>query len=259
MSVNRPSASRLLALLAILAGAAAPLAAQPPAAEDGLRWSLGLGVISAPRPYVGADNQTRVIPLLDLEYRRFYFRGIVAGYRMFERGPFRLEATGRARFSGYEADDSSFLTGMEERRETFELGLNAAWELGSYEIVASVAADALGRSDGVQAGLELGWGKVYGRGRAGLFPSLGLVWQNADFVDYYAGVRPAEARPGRPAYEGRSAVNLGAGLRGFWRLTERARLIGLVRAERLAGEYVDSPIIDSRWGTFGLVAIAYEL
>lgn len=223
-----------------------------------VQWSLGLGVISSPRPYVGADNQTRAIPVLDLEYERFYFRGILAGFQLIDSGRFSLDVIGRGQFAGYEADDSSFLAGMEERRETIELGLSAAWQLGAFELEATVAADALGRSEGTQASLELTWSKVFGRGKGGLFPSIGAIWQDADFIDYYAGVRPEEARLGRPAFEGSSALNIGAGLRGFFKVADRARIVGLVRAERLASEYEESPIIDSRWGYFGLVALAYE-
>ncbi len=236
---------------------AAPAAAQQPDPE-GVQWSLGLGVISSPRPYVGTDNQTRVIPVLDLEYERFYFRGILAGFQLIRSGRFSLDIIGRGQFAGYEEDDSGFLAGMEERRETVEAGLSAALQLGAFELEATVAADALGRSDGAQASLGLTWSRFFGRGKAGLFPSLSVVWQDADFIDYYAGVKSEEARPGRPAFEGRSALNLGAGLRGFFKVTDKARIVGLVRAERLASEYESSPIIDSRWGYFGLVALTYE-
>ena len=207
---------------------------------------------------MGADNETRVIPLVDLEYRRFYLRGIEAGVKLVETERFGLDVIGRAQLAGYDAEDSVFLAGMADRRETFELGLAAAWKLGSFELGATAAFDALGRSDGVQAGLELGWSRIFDRGRAGLFPAIGLVWQNADFVDYYAGVEPSEARPGRPAFEGRAAVSLTAGLRGFVRVGEQTQLIGLVQAERLDGEFEESPIIDSRWGYFGLLAVAYR-
>ena len=238
--------------------ATAPAAAQGRPAEQGVRWSLGLGVISSPRPYVGADNQTRVIPVLNLEYKRFYFSGIQAGFRLIESGRFSLDVIGRGQFAGYDEGDSVFLSGMAERRETIEAGLAASWELGAFELEATVAADALGRSEGTQAGVELTWSKVFDRGRAGLFPGVGLIWQDADFVDYYAGVRPQETRPGRPAFEGGSALNVGAGLRGFLKVADRARLVGLVRVERLAGEYDESPLIDSRWGYFGLVGLAWE-
>ena len=255
--IRRPFLALAVALAAALT-LAAPAAPQGRPEAEGVQWSLGLGVISSPRPYAGADNQTRVIPVLGLEYKRFYVTGIQAGFRLIERGRFSLELIGRGQFAGYEEDDSTLLAGMEERRETFEAGLSAAWELGEFELEATVAADALGRSDGAQASLELSWGKVFGRGKVGLFPGIGASWQDADFVDYYAGVRPQEARPGRPAFEGGSVVNLGAGLRGFVKVADRTRMVGLVRVERLAGDYAESPIIASRWGYFGLVGIAWE-
>ena len=258
MKSFRRSALFLVVVGVGLAFGSAPTAAQGRPEPEGVQWSLGLGVISSPRPYVGADNQTRAIPMLDLEYERFYFRGILAGFRVLEGGRFSLDIIGRGQFAGYDEEDSNFLAGMEERRETIEVGLSAAWELGEFELEATVAADALGRSDGAQASLELTWSKVFGRGKGGLFPGVGLTWQDADFIDYYAGVTPEEARSGRPAFEGSSALNLGAGLRGFFKVTDRARFVGLVRVERLANEYEESPIIDSRWGYFGLVALAYE-
>lgn len=251
---------RVSSALALLIGvaSAAPTFGQAPPEPEGVRWSLGLGVISSPRPYVGAENQTRAIPLLDLEYERFYFRGILAGFKLIKNERWSLDLVGRGQFAGYEEDDSSFLAGMDERRETIELGLSSTWKFGELELEAAVAADALGRSDATQASLEVTWTKVFGRGIAGLSPGMGVIWQDSSFVDYYAGVRPEEARPGRPTFEGDSALNLAAGLRGFFKVTDRARIIGLVRVERLASEYEESPIIDSRWGYFGLVAIAYE-
>ncbi|MCP4204192.1 MAG: MipA/OmpV family protein [bacterium] len=255
--------SRSFAALLVVAGVglafgAAPAAAQGRPEPEGVQWSLGLGVISSPRPYVGADNRISVIPLLDLEYKRFYFRGILAGFQLIESEHFSLDIIGRGQFAGYEEDDSSFLAGMEERRETIEVGLSAAWELGALELEATVAADTLGRSEGAQASLELTWSKEFGRGKGGLFPGVGVIWQDADFIDYYAGVEPEEARPGRPAFESSSALNLGAGLLGFFKVTDRIRFVGLARVERLSSEYEESPIIDSRWGYFGLVALTYE-
>ena len=92
----------------------------------------------------------------------------------------------------------------------------------------------------------------------GFFPSVGVVWQSGGLVDYYAGVRPDEAEPWRPAYEGEAALNVEAGVLAFYRFTDKVRGIALVRAQRLAGEYQDSPIIDDRWGYFGLVGASCD-
>ncbi len=255
MKTLEPTTLHLALLVALIS--TGPVEAQGPEPQ-GVQWSLGLGVISSPRPYVGADNQTRVIPVLALDYKRFYFRGIEAGFELIKSERLNLDVVGRAQFAGYEEGDSSFLAGMEERRETFELGLRSGWKLGDFDVEATITRDALSRSDGTQASLELTWAKVFGRGEGGIFPGVGVIWQDAAFVDYYAGVRPEEARPGRPAFEAGSALNFGAGVRAFLKITNRVRMIGLVRAERLADEYGESPIVDSRWGHFGLASIAYE-
>lgn len=227
-------------------------------AFEGPQWSVGLGVISSPRPYVGAEDQTRAIPVLGFESERFYLRGIQAGFQLAQRQRFSLDLFSRVRFAGFEAKDSVFLAGMEERRETIELGLAAAWKVGAFGLQAQVASDALGRGAGSQASVELAWNKGFGRGRAALAPAIGVVWQDAKFVDQYAGVRPHEARPDRPAFEGEAALSLSGGVSGFVKVAHRTRLVGLLRVERLADEFAASPIVESRWGSFGLLSIVYE-
>jgi outer membrane protein len=86
--------------------------AQPPDLGNKPRWSLGVAVISSPEPYVDADNDILVVPALSFEYKKFYFRGIYAGYTFWERGGFQADAVLRPRFEGYEEDDSPFLRGM---------------------------------------------------------------------------------------------------------------------------------------------------
>ncbi len=248
----------LVAMAMGLLAAAGPAVAQGPPPGDELQWSLGLGVISAPRPYVGASNQTRVIPLLELSWKRFYFQGIRAGYRLVEGDSASLDVRARMRFAGFEEDDSPFLRGMEERQETVDAGLGLEWRVGQLELDLGVFTDVLGRSDGVEAQLGLAWPKIYRRGQVGFIPRLGVAWQNADFVDYYAGVRPDEAEPWRPAYEGRAALNAEAGALVFYRFTPRVRGLVMLQAQRLANEYEDSPIIDDQWGYFALVGATYS-
>lgn len=251
------SLPRSLALATTITLIASSVLAQGPPPSDELQWSLGLGVISSPRPYVDADNETQVIPLVELSYKRFYIRGISTGFHLVDSDTFELDLEARVQFAGLEEDDSPFLEGMEDRDETVELGIVASRSFGQWELQGSVHADALGRSDGVSARVTLGWSKIFGRGKAGIFPSVGLVWQNGDLIDYYAGVRPEEARPGRPAYTADSAINAEAGVRYFYRFTPRVSALVLIQGEHLAGEFEDSPIIEDSWGYFALAGLTY--
>lgn len=246
---------------ALILAAALPAAAQgpPPAAPDAVEWSLGLGVISAPRPYVGAGNQTLVIPLLGLEYKRLSVQGIRVGYHLIDRRDLKLDLRARYIFDGLDPDDSPFLEGMAQRDGTVEGGLGLDWSFGAWALRASAFTDLLGRSDGQEVGLDLSRTWTFGRYRWGVTPAVGVVWQSSNLVDYYYGVPPDEARPDRPAYAGSSAFNLRTSLLVFYRISERFNAVALVQAQRLDNEIVDSPIVDARRAYFGLLGVNYQI
>ena len=75
-------------------------------------------------------------------------------------------------------------------------------------------------------------------------PGFGAVWLSDDFVDYYTGVRPGEALPGRPAYRGRSTINRNASL-GLSRSAGGRTSVRLGAEVEWLGEGItDSPIVD---------------
>lgn len=230
-----------------------------PRNAEGVRWAVGVGVISAPRPYVGASNRTIPIPLVELYYKRFFIQGIRFGYHLHSSERWTVDARVDTVFSGLDPDDSPFLDGMTERKGTLFGGLGVDWKIGRFDLELTAMTDLLGRSDGQEAAVDLSRQWTFGRYRWGVRPSLGVVWQSSSLVDYYFGVSPDEERPGRPAFAGRSAVNLHAGVLTFYRLAPRTSLIALVRWQRLDNEIGNSPIVDRRRGFFGLAGITYRI
>ena len=241
-----------------------PLFAQEESAEQlpspppsPVRWSLGLGVISSPRPYVGAKNSVLPIPLVELYYKKFYAQGIRAGFHLFEKGDLTLDIRARVVFAGLDPEDSPALEGMAERKSSVEGGFALDWKPGKYLLSGTAFTDLLGRSGGQQAGLDLSRTWTFARYRWGLTPSVGVVWQSSDLVDYYFGVSPEEARPGRPPFRGYSALNFRASVLAFYRLTTRVNFVGLIRVQRLDNEISSSPIVDKPRGYFGLLGVNY--
>lgn len=192
-------------ILALTLLVSLPLAAQeegteqgPPTAPSTAQWSLGLGVISSPRPYVGAENNVMAIPIIGLNYKKLYIQGIQAGYHFVNNENFTFDARVGIVFAGLDPDDSPFLEGMEKRGSTVEGGFFFDWKPGKFRLSASAYTDLLGRSDGQQAALDFSRSWRFNRSQWGITPSIGFVWQSSSFVDYYFGVSPEEARPGRP-------------------------------------------------------------
>jgi len=242
-----------------------PLAAQgqeteqdPTVAPSPVQWSLGLGVTSSPRPYVGASNSVLPIPIIELYYKKLYIQGIQAGFHFVDTKNFTFDARAGLVFAGLDPDDSPFLEGMEKRESSIEGGLVFDWKPGKYKLSATAYTDLLGRSDGQQAGLDFSRAWKFSRSRWGLTPSIGFVWQSSNFVDYYFGVTPEEARPGRPPFRGHSVINFRSSLLAFYFLTMRVQLVGLLRVQRLDNEIFESPIVDKRRGYFGFLGATYR-
>jgi len=244
-------------------GGAPPGATAGGPSGGGTRWSLGAGVIAAPRPYVGADANIQAIPIVELYSGRWFVQGIRAGYRIVDTESIDFDVRARFRFSGLDPDDSPFLEGMEERRETVEAGFGLDWEFaralgGAFELELRAFADVLGRSDGFESSADLAWRKVFGPGKVILVPAVGMVYQSSDQVDYYYGVRPEEARPGRPPYRGSSVYNPRASVLLVYRFMQRWSVTTLVSVDFFDDEIESSPIVDQSTEAFGLVGLAYS-
>ena len=231
--------------------------------ESPTRWSLGMAVISAPRPYVGSDQEVQVIPLVELSSGPWFVQGIRAGYRFIDSSRLELDARIGFRFSGLEPDSSPFLQGMHKRRETVEGGLGLEWMLfrarnGRLTVGLSALGDLLGRSNGFEGSLGLSWQRVLARGKVVLAPALGIVYQDSNHVAYYYGVSPGESRPGRPPYDGASAVNPRASMFLSWRFHGPWSLLGMASFELLDGPIKNSPTVDQNHELFGLVGVSYS-
>jgi len=245
----------LLVVVALAAGSATAQESRP----EGTVWSVGFGVLSAPRPYVGASNTTVPIPLFQLRTGRLSIDGIRASYRLAGDRRLHLDAVGGFDFSGLKASDSPFLAGMQDRDPTVELGLAAVLDRARWGGVLWLRQDVLGRSGGQRAGFDLALRRVLLDGRLLLLPGLGLEWQSGDRVDYYYGVQPLESLPSRPSYRPGAALNLSATAVASYRLGPRLDLVSIVRMERLDGEITASPIVDRRWSWFGLVGLTWRM
>jgi outer membrane protein len=267
---NRPAQNAVPQITIAIALSLAGLIALPAAAQEqagnrsiapapsSVYLSIGVAALSSPRPYVGATNTTTPLPVVELYYRNLYVQGTRAGFDLLRHGDLAFGVRGRLVLAGLDPASSPYLAGMEERRWSIEGGIGLDWTPGDYELSATAYTDLLGRSNGQQVGLDLSRSWTFDGMRYGISPSVGAVWQSADFVNYYAGVWPDEARPDRRAYRGEAAVNSHASVTGYMFLTRRIQLVGQVNVQRLDTEILASPVVDRRHAISGFVGVAYR-
>ena len=253
LHVRKPFEYRILALLCALApGAQAQDEAQRPGP-----WHIGVGGIAIDQPYAGGGTEFNGFPVVGYLGERLQVFGPRANYLLVGNATFSLKADASVRFSGYEPEDDAALQGMDDRDMTLEAGLtvSAGGALGDVDL--SVLTDVLDRHSGQEAVLRYG----YDIGDRSLMvtPFAGLRWINSSLADYYYGVRPEEATPGRPEYAVSSTVSPFVGVSARYRLTSRWNLFGMLASHRLPDELRESPVVEAGTSTMLLLTVTRSL
>jgi MipA family protein len=227
---------------------AMPGAAAPPAPEASSatsttsQWGLGVSVGLQRKPYRDFDNKSQVLPLLFFENRWFSVIGPALDFKLPTAGSLSLRLRARYASEGYEAGDSPYLAGMDERKDGFWLGGVALWRTDLLNVSAELLGDASGHSKGSQFKLQLD--RRFQSGAFDFTPRVAAKWLDDKYVDYYYGVRGSEARAGRPVFQGKSAVNAELGLRVGYALTPNQGVFLDASTTRLGNSIKDSPLVD---------------
>lgn len=206
-------------------------------------WGLGAGVGIEQSPYKGDSSRVLPFPLVYFDNKWVQAVGTTidlkigswSGVSVALRGQFSL-------FDGYKGSDAPILNGMENRKGALWYGPALSWgtEFGTLS-----GSFLLGGNKGERA--KIGFEKSFAFGKFSIAPHVGVEWLSNKYVDYYYGVRQAEARAGRAAYSAGSAVNVSAGSRIDYRPTKHQTIFLDVGVSRLGDGITDSPIVGRRF------------
>lgn len=231
--------------------------AQPPQ-ESNYSLSLGFGVAASMDAYRDADDDVWPIPLVDLRYHRFTFRGISAGFDLYRSQRLNLSLTAAPEFGGVEAEDGDYFLGLEDRNISAMAGLALNYNFNPKTgLDFSWKSDVTGEHDGNVAEMNVTRRMFWGR--TIFFPSIGLEYRSDDMMDYYYGVSLAEARADRPAYVSDAGLNFKVGFLYSTPISEKMSFQALVNLTRLSDEASDSPLIEDDIDSFAFLGIAWKL
>ena len=195
-------------------------------------------------PYRGAGNRYDFLPLYLYEGKHAYLHSHSVGLKFGDvlNEP-RYDIFLRHRFEGFPYDrvpDS--LAGMAKREGGIDAGASAqiggGWGIAFAEVLHDVSAASRGSE------LRLGYRYPWRSGRLWIRPHAIIGIRDGRLNDYYYGVRPGEALPGRPAYTAGAGATAELGIYAAYSLTERWRLIGGLTFTRWPKTVRESPIAD---------------
>jgi outer membrane protein len=183
-----------------------------------------------------------LIPLLSYENKWVSIFGPGIDLKLPSAGPVSFRLRARYADNGYEASDSPFLAGMQERKDGFWLGGAAIWRNDIANVSAELLGDGSSNSKGSK--FRLAVDHRFQAGNFDITPRLAVTRLDQKYVSYYYGVNAAEVRAGRPFYQGGSAVNMEAGVRVGYALAPRQSVFIDLSTTSLGSSIKDSPLVD---------------
>ena len=207
--------------------------------------ALGGGLRFGRSLYLSVDNddtrQIDLIPLYLYNGKYIFARGTSGGLHFINRENLQLNLLFRYRFNKLDPDRNEFYTGVEERKQTVEGGLEFRVGGGWGEFTANYLTDTLDRHKGQSA--EVAYRYDFDRGRLTFSPFIGWAWHDDKLTDYYYGVSEAEARPDLPAYTPGESQWLSFGMNSTWWVSDRISFFANLGFGSVDTAVSDSPLV----------------
>ena len=207
-------------------------------------------------PYRGIGPRQDLIPLYVYEGRHAYLRSYRVGLKL-DREPWRLDFFLTRRFEGtpYELTPDE-LPGIVRREQGADVGVGFVWRGARRSAYFEAMRDATAVSHGGE--LRVGYRDEFGAGRLRLRPHVMLGWRNSALNDYYYGVSPAEAAPGRPGYEPGAGGEAQFDLYAIYRVTGAWYAVGGLTLTRRSSGVRKSPIVEDRVQPGAFAGVMYD-
>ena len=221
--------------------------AQVASPEPGWKGTLGAGVVAFPKYAGGRSMQSVLLPIAYIDYNDWFYVDLYRAGAYFWSSADKKQGLGIAVEPriGFSQGEGPRLAGMATRKSALFGGLtyNAENDLGGLSV--GYFGDLGNASKGGYWDVLLSRPFVKNR-QWELSGTLEFSGVNAKYANYYFGVTPAEATPGRPAYTAGATINTTLWLTGQYNVSKRYALMFGANVTRLGSSAASSPIVERR-------------
>lgn len=224
--------------------------------------SVGFGPYIQSQPYKSTSNFVLPSPVIFFDNSLFYVRWSRFGVYFLgdkqDNFAWGLSLTAQPRTLGYAPDDSKYLSGMDERKSSFEGGLAFSAKYKNTYIENMLLHDLLGYHKGWLNRTEIG--TKYSIGKVNFYPSIVMLYTSDKFMNYYYGVKDSEVNLSlnRPAYKASSGFEYGVQTYIGFPLTKNFSALFNFRYDRLPKSATNSPLVEDNYIYSGLASILYN-
>ncbi len=234
-----------------------PINAQtaPGQSQQSGQWLAGAHIWHVSNPIKDADSNTLPLPFLAYYGEHVFFEMNRFAYFLTKQEHYRIGLVGNIRLMGFDEDDSPILEDMQSRDNSLEVGANITIfsPLGQAEIQA--LTDISDAHNGEIISLK--YSKSVKINNTMVKPSLIARWGSKDFMRYYYGVSPDEARTNRNSYKPDASLVWIANLNVTHPLTRQWSISSNLTYQALSSNHTDSPIIDDDYIVNAFIGLVY--
>jgi MipA family protein len=221
---------------------------------------VGAGPYIQTQPYIGESLKVLPSPFVLFDNGQFYGRWMQFGaYFLGEQSDslsWGLSATIEPNANGYKSGDSDILIGMQDRKSSFNGGLNFVAKNEYAFFDATYAYDMLSNHKGGYARAQIGSSFV--SGDWSVTPSLLMSWYDSNFNSYYYGVKSDEVGVNRAYYEVGSSYSYGAQVYVMYDIDTNWHALLNVKGDLLDTKIKESPIVDDSNIYSGTITLLYS-
>jgi outer membrane protein len=214
-----------------------------------LAGEVGLGLYRTPAITKSTSQTNTALPYVYADYGPVYARVDTFGYRLLPMGLGHLEVATRLSFEGYQSD----VTGIEQKHRPKPYGLGTFQETPYGAFIFYTFRDATSGGNLFDAS----YAAEFVVSDWHVYPQLGLERRDRKYVNALYGVSPAEAaRSGLATYAAGNSYSPNAAIALEYPLAQRFKLTLQLRKRWLDKAIYDSPLVDVKQQTSGLIAIS---
>lgn len=211
--------------------------------ETSHELSLGLAVASGQSIYTGGKDRTQPFPVIDYQYKKFYFQGGELGFHLAETEHWEFNFGLGADFIGdKDRGDSRLLKDMSSLGIPVNANIETKFKSPIGHFSASYSTELTNKHDGNS--FKLGYSAYLPVGSWVLVPRLSWQKHSEEVVNYFYGVDTASATDSRPLYQTGSSTSQSLGVLVLRPINDKLSFLGNIGITQYGDEITRSPIVD---------------
>ncbi len=208
------------------------------------KLQIGLAAVTSQSIYQGGNNQTRVFPAIDYQYKRFYFQAGDLGFKVIDEGNWEVDfGLGVDLIGDVDRGDSPLLENLPDISLPLNAFTSAQYKssIGLFKIKHNHEIN--NKHNGNTSSLS--YSAPIFAGKWLLLPQLSYEHYSAEVINYFFGVTPTDASVDFPAYRASSGTAFSLSILSLYQINNKWSFVGNLKNDFLGDEITDSPIVDS--------------